>query len=165
MGLLVNTISRIETIKRVQNWLQFATKKLGFEPEDAPKAVFIPRADIDDALHEFERFDEQHRKASGVRIYFTKKFPMGDANDDLRLSCVVVPTVMSNLKDKDTGKPIHNDAIIKIPADRKNGAATTRVTRDGDAGDGDDTETIYDFTSPCPTDCGGTTDWGSGSTP
>jgi hypothetical protein len=159
MGALINTISRIEAVKRVQNWLKYATEKLGFKPEDTPKSVFIPRADIDDALHEFERFDAQDRKASGVRIYFTKKFPMGDSNDDLRLSCIVVPTVMSNLKDTNTGKPIHNDAIIKIPADRKRGSATTRVVGGGNAGDGDDTESIYDFTSPCPTDCGGTTDW------
>ena len=77
MGKLINTISRIETTKRVQNWLKYATKKLGFSGQTVPKAIFIPRADIDDALHEFEKIDKQNRKASGIRIYFTKKFPMG----------------------------------------------------------------------------------------
>lgn len=157
--MLVNTISRAEATRRVKNWLSYAIEKLGFKVEDAPRAIFIPRADIDDAIHEFQKFDPDKRKASGIRIYFTKKFPLGDDDDDLRLTCVVVPTVQSNLKDKNTGKYIHNDAIIKIPALKKSvGAAMARIPG-GDGGGGGDTESIYDFTSPCPSDCGGTTNW------
>ena len=74
----------------------------------------------------------------------------------MRLACVVVPTVQANKKDKSTGKFIHNDAIIKIPANRKAGAARAVVAAVGDSGG---TETIYDITSPCPTDCEGTTNW------
>ena len=158
--LLVNTISRKTTIERVQNWLKYAIEKLGFQPENVPKAVFIPRADIEDALYEFEHFDEQKRKASGIRIYFTKKFPMDDIRDDLRMACVVVPVVESNIKDKNTGHFIQQDAIIKIPTLRKSvGAALARTPNGESGGGGGETETIYDFTSPCPTDCGGTTDW------
>lgn len=159
MTKLVNTISRIEATKRVQNWLKYAIEKLGFTPGNVPKAIFIPRADIDDALHEFERFDK--RKASGVRIYFTKKFPMDDKNDDLHVTCIVVPTVMSNLTDQNTGRPKHNDAIIKIPAFRRSvGADIARSPNgEGGGGGGDTTETIYDITSPCPPDCEGTTNW------
>jgi|SRR5688572_13253700 len=165
MPLLKNTISRTEAAKRVQNWLAYAVNNLGFTPEDAPKAIFIPREDVEDALHEFDRVNKQKRKASGVRIYFTKNLPTDDTHDDLRLSCIVVPTVMSNLKDARTGKPIHNDAIITIPAlERSVGAALAMAPNPPDGGDGEGTETIYDFTSPCPTDCGGTTNWGgSGS--
>jgi len=159
MGLLLNTISRIEATKRVQNWLKYAQEKLGYKLEDVPKAIFIPREDVEDALNEFERFDKQKRKASGVRIYFTKKFPVDDTSDDLRLTCVVVPTIMSNLKDKKTGKPIHNDAIITIPAVRRSVGAALAMAPNGEGGGGGGTETIYDFTSPCPTDCEGTTGW------
>ena len=161
MALLKNTISRTEATKRVQNWLQYATTKLGFTPQDVPKAIFIPREDVRDALHEFERFDKKGRKASGVRIYFTKNLPTDKQHDDLRLSCIVVPTVMSDLKDPKTGRPIHNDAIITIPSVQKSvGAALARTPNGGGGGGGGDTESIYDFTSPCPTDCGGTTNWG-----
>jgi hypothetical protein len=161
MTKLVNTISRIEATKRVQNWLKYAIEKLGFKPADVPKAIFIPRADLDDAIHEFEKFDKQQRKSSGIRIYFTKNLPTNQINDDLRLTCIVVPTVMSNSKDRNTGLPIHNDAIIKIPTLRKSvGADIARSPNGGGGGGGGDSESIYDFTSPCPTDCGGTTEWG-----
>ena len=160
MGKLINTITRIEATQRIQNWLRFAKEKLGFKPADIPKAIFIPRADLDDAIHEFEKFDKQGRKASGVRIYFTKKFPMDDVRDDVRLTCIVVPTVMSNNKNKDSGLPIHNDAIITIPAVHKSVGAALAMAPNGGGGGGGGTETIYDFTSPCPTDCNGTTDWG-----
>lgn len=160
MAMLINTISRKTATERVHNWLTYAKEKLGFRPADIPKSIFIPRSDIEDALHEFEEFDELERKASGIRIYFTKKFPLDDKRDDLRLACIVVPVVQSNLKDKDTGKFIQNDAIIKLPAQRRSVGAAIARSMDGEGGGGGgDTETIYDFTSPCPTDCGGTTDW------
>jgi hypothetical protein len=68
--------------------------------------------------------------------------------------------VISSSKDKNSGLPIHNDAIIKIPTLRRSvGADIARSPNGGGGGGGEETESIYDFTSPCPTDCGGTTDW------
>jgi len=153
--LFINTISRKAAAERVQNWLEYATKKLGFQQDEVPKSIFIPRVDLEDALKEFEKFDELKRKASGIRIHLTKNFPMDGIHDNLQLACVVVPTVQGS-KDEVTGRFNHIDAIIKIPASRKAGGARALTAGVGDSGH---TETIYDFTSPCPADCRGTTKW------
>lgn len=161
MYKLKNTISRTDAIKRVQNWLTLAQEKFGLTLENVPKAIFIPRADLDDAIHEFEKSDKQQRKASGIRIYFTKNLPT-DGIHDLHLTCIVVPTVFSKKKRKDSNLPIHEDAIVRISSGPSHsvGAALARTPGPDEGGGGEGSEeTIYDFTSPCPHDCEGTTNW------
>lgn len=154
----LNTISRVTATRWVQNWLVYAKEKLGFRPGATPKSIFIPASDVEQAIHGFQKLDPLHRKASGIRIYFTIRGEMNNEADPLYLSCIVVPTVMTDRIDETNGKPIHQDVILKIPALRKSvGAALARDP--GDGGGGGDSETIYDFTSPCPPYCNGTTDW------
>ena len=156
MRLLKNKITRSDAATRVQNWIRYAIQKFDLAEEKVPKAIFIPRQDLEDALTEFDRFNKRDQKASGVRIYLTKN--TGDS-DDLRITCIVVPTVMTNLISKTTGRPVHKDAIITIPAvPRSVGAALAMAPTPPDGG-GEGEETIYDITSPCPTDCEGTTPW------
>jgi hypothetical protein len=154
--LLTNAVSRETATSTIRNWIEYASGALKFSRKDVPKAIHIPMIDINNLMAAFESFDKDKRKLSGFRIYFTRKYSVKEKPEGVQLTCVVVPTVNEGSADN----PHHKDAIITIPSTAGKPEVSSSVAARV-ASESGGTETIYNFTSPCPTDCSGTTDWES----
>lgn len=149
-NLKTRTISRETAKETYNNWIEFATEKLHFTKDDAPKSILIPISDVENVIKAFKIHDR--RELSGIRIYLTRKYSLKEKPEGLYLACFVVPTVKSQ-----SGKPnVHEDAIITIPPlpnhEQLKSSAAALTAGDGDSGG---TETIYDMTYPCPPYCDG----------
>ena len=152
-NLKEKAIPREVAKRKFRNWIEYATEKLNFSPQEVPKAIFIPITDINNLAKALKIHGKI--EVSGIRIYFMRDESYKTQPEGLYLKCFVVPTVQGP-----SGKPTDQvDTIITIPSLNKSvGAALARIPNGGGGGGGGD-ETIYDFTSPCPPDCGGTTPW------
>lgn len=158
-NLITHAIPREVAKRKFRNWIDYATNaKLKFNAAEVPKSILIPIVDIKNLMKAFKMFGG-NREMSGVRVYFIRDEPYETHPEGLYLKCMVVPTVQG----KSGRDNHHEDAIVTIPPlqhmEHHKGAKAAR-TADVAARSGEDgTETIYDFTSPCPPDCDGTDDW------
>lgn len=128
------TISLEEAQTRCELWAETFHKAV---PEadvvQIPKAIWFHWADIQQIVDDYR----PNYPIDGVRVYFSMK----PDTDQYQITGLLVPTVPA-----EDGTGQSNDLIIKVPVVSPPG--TSNAIPGGDEGD-----SIYDFSKPCPEYC------------
>jgi len=124
----------------------------GFRKGDLPMSIVIPFADIEQIVNDVKQYVKKN--VNGVRLYLIIKPKQQKGRP--RISGILVPTTGPMLPNKNG---IYNDLIVKTTL--KKGApknidceamsAKSAVMAKSDSGD--EYDSIYDVTRPCPPYC------------
>lgn len=126
------TISLEEAQQRCELWVETFHKAVpDADVIQIPKAIWFHWADIQQIVDDYRPY----YPLDGVRIYFSMK----PDTDQYQITGLMVPTVPAS-----DGSGQSNDLIIKVPVVSPPG--------DNKVG-GDEGDSIYDFSKPCPEYC------------